>query len=444
MKKIKLVSLVLAMMFLFCTLEPALASYNDERFEVYVNMNNKVTTTYVVPNLYRQDSAYPYFKNFPLVVSGGVEYVPISMFTLFSYITVTYSKINDNFYITNSDNSTYLSFDVSQNKATTNDGVVIDIETKIFYRTRYLPARKVAEILGVTCETYDEPERGYYCFRIRDDAAKLSLEALLDRYLPKKKEETPPENTDDSQQNPEVTPPQTGEDKPKPPVEEKPPQIITPPEDPYEKTAKRQMYFVYTDFDAEYFDNILSYYNGFAQTAAFCMTAQDISDNVNAVRNIIVYSHTLVVGIEPPEDPLVSPQKIAELFDKANEALYDAAFVKTRLCIVPENVLSAYVEHNEGKTAEDYYKELEGLGYVAVRFNCSVGEDYSRAYGVYNSVVRIVTSQYPKNQPQKCIMQLKMTNNSGYYTSLILDFLNKYQQFSTEKIGVTMFSEKET
>ena len=85
----KIVCLIFAMLIFSSTiLSPfASASYNDERFEVYSNMNENKFGGYKIPNLYRQDLAYSNHKTTPVVVTGGVAYVPLSLFLSFSYVS---------------------------------------------------------------------------------------------------------------------------------------------------------------------------------------------------------------------------------------------------------------------------------------------------------------------------------------------------------------------
>ena len=456
------------------------AAYNDERFEVYVNMNNKVTDKYVAPNLYRQDSAYAYSKTFPLVVSGETEYVPITAFTLFSYLTVTYSKINDNFYITNSKNNNFISFDVTSDIAETNDGEILDLPTKIFYRTRYIPARAVAEVLGtVTCESYDDPKSGIYAFRIKDANAALSFDELLDRYLPKKKEpvkenpspdtdkEPDPENTDGkpaNEQNQETEQnSQTGNfpDTPVKPTEETP---IT--EDPYLKIAAREMHFIYTDFDESLLDGVLNSYSRYGEKTSFSLNYSDIYDNPDAVRKIAVADHALILtydestlnnkSIESAENTesiestesaesadiersvVETADRFADSLDRANDALYAVIKKKTRLCLVDKSYLEKSGISNTDNT-ESFYERLKQRGYAPVTLNCSYNGGYQRASSVFEGVRDIITKRFNKNVSQKCFLTLSMSKACADYTARILEFTDSYRQFTVRRTDETMF-----
>ncbi len=427
-------AMIFVSVLLFCSTANTYASYNDERFEVYINMNNKVTKDYVIPNLYRQDTAYAYYKSFPVVVTGGVEYVPISAFSLFSYISVTYSKTSDNFYISNEKTKAYLSIDVTQNIAETNEGTIIDFPTKIFYQTRYIPARKTASVLGtVFCESYDNPKTGVYAFRIRDNAASLSFSGLLDRYVPGwyKEDPEPPEQPD---------PPETP-DPPAPP---------TPPEqtDPYVDIAKRDMQFIFTDFNAQKLPEVLSTLKRYNQTVSFCLTYNDIYDNPEAVRTLYTSENPIILtlpetiydlstGKTTAASPLNAQQVSYEL-DKANNALYSATKQKVRLCYIPDSLIEGMSDtQNRDHTRNNFKEQLKSYGYAAIFTNCTPPQSYDNPYTVYNRVLNCISSDFDPKTAKKCIFEISMTNRSDYICALIFEFIRKYPQFTSSGADIT-------
>lgn len=163
---------------------------NDARYDFYKNMDTSDSghAKYIVPNLYRQDASYSNFKNFPLVITDGEEYVPLDIFAMFSYIKVVYSKLTDGFYINNVKNNHYVAFDMGSGTTTTHDTQMVSIEAIICYRTYYVPALEVCSILGLNFESYDDFENGIRAVRISDNKAKLTIEELVKMYSPTKKE----------------------------------------------------------------------------------------------------------------------------------------------------------------------------------------------------------------------------------------------------------------
>ena len=185
-----LASVCLAAGFLTLPSSQTLALYNDAVYDSYKNMNRSENASgaarYVVPNLYRQDASYTNVKSFPLVVSGGVSYVPLDIFALYSYLEVVYGKISYSFYINNTKNGHYIAFDIDNGTTTTDSGETLDIESKLFYRTYYVPAKEVCDVLGLNFEFYDNADDGICAARISDSKAKYTLTELVKMYSPTK------------------------------------------------------------------------------------------------------------------------------------------------------------------------------------------------------------------------------------------------------------------
>lgn len=191
----------LAVGFLVLPSSSGYALYNDAVYDSYKNMNASDSSgaRYVVPNLYRQDASYTNVKTFPLVVTDGVEYVPLDIFALFSYLEVVYGKVSYSFYINNTKNGHYIAFDIDNGTTTTDSGETLDIESKLFYRTYYVPAKAVCHVLGLNFESYDSPDDGIRAARVSDSKAKYSLNELVKMYSPVKNtiEDIPSDTKDD-------------------------------------------------------------------------------------------------------------------------------------------------------------------------------------------------------------------------------------------------------
>lgn len=169
------------------------------------------------------------------------------------------------------------------------------------------------------------------------------------------------------------------------------------------------------------------------------MTEQDIKDNPDFVRLAVVNQNGIALAADDVNtDGTITDSKqlaneLADKYDKANDALYAALKQKIRLCVVPDGVLAA------ADNADTLYNELKARGYAAVKFNCTSPENYNRAYNVLSSVRRVITSYFPKNTAQKPVLKLSMSDNSAYYTGLVLGFMNDYEQFTTGIPDETMF-----
>ncbi len=408
------------------------ASYNDERFNSYENMNpDDDKPGYVVPTLYRQDAVYQYVKTFPLVVSGGVEYVPISLFTQFSYLSVTYSKTSDNFYMSNSETGRFVTFDVRRNIAETDQGHLIKIITRLFYRTRYIPVKDVAEIFDLTVEIYDNKEMGVYAVRLCDSSRKYTLSQLMENYLPKKiVPQVRPEpvikvDPDDNQPSGDGQNP-----------------VVPKPVDPYEKVAKRNFYPLFENISSPYSEeliNTLSYYN---QGFTFVVKSDEVIQNSGKIRAVLVGKGTLAVSADEglfshEMTPLQYAQKLVQEFEKANKALSVVCKQKTRLCVLPRNIDMHLLE------SKDFLSVLDEAGYVVVRTDFAINDYPENAnispYTVVSDVKKAIVDCADKNKEGTLRARFFVGAASKTYAAEISRFINKYSQFSSYSINETSF-----
>ncbi len=183
--------------------------YNDAWVLEYSNISKATTDENVVPNLFKNDTAFGNHKRFPLVVHNNVHYVPLEMFLGLADTRLNYGYSSNYFYLSRERSSRYISFDVENNLVTTHNLDPYTLETKLFYSTRYVPAAEVAKVLGITMEIYENREDGVYALRLSDSKAKLSFSELVKIYSPIKKDEPivlPPDDPIVPPDNPIVTP----------------------------------------------------------------------------------------------------------------------------------------------------------------------------------------------------------------------------------------------
>ncbi len=443
--------------------------YNDEKFEIYNNMNgNQDGVRYIVPNLYRQDSAYPYVKDFPVVVTEGVEYVPVSMFSLYSYIDVTYSKVTDNFYMINTKTNEYLSFDVNQGVAATSEGDTLDMETRIFHRTRYIPAKAVAEIMGVNCETYDDQDHGVYALRISDHNASHSFDSLLEQYLPESQmpstsepapapsqstvtpsDSTPPSSYQD--QHTSYQPPnnpvidtqypgpsassgnQQGQSQTKPSVEQQDKPQTNP--DPILSVEKRQVAIMFEAETDKITSNVIKILTNNKISASFSVDRGFILSSSASIRKMISGKHSLSVTLSDEEVQSLTEENIKEqlpaYLEGANQALSAVCHRKTRLCTLPKNVIELFGSEDE------LNKILADNGYVL--FDANVTADNTKnALAVYTELSQGIVNAYPKNKVGLVKMIIPCNDNSAGITENLAKFINKYPNFTATGANETM------
>lgn len=406
------------------------ASYNDERFEVYSNMNENKFGGYKVPNLYRQDLAYSNHKTTPVVVTGGVAYVPLSLFLSYQYVSVKYSNDENKFYVINTKNGQYLSFDISKDIAETYDRTIMRMRTKIFYETRYVPARDVANVLGFMCDEYDDPTTGLYAFRVRDNTANLSFEKLLKMYVPERapqkepdnKPDVPPVEIPEKTDPPEIQNPD-GQNNPKPPV------VNT---DPISKIAKRNVRIVVEANNTDGLENTLLVANTTGAKMTFSLTKDYILQNPEAVRQMLVFSHSLCVTANVENIQNKAQDEIINSFvlglEQANTALYLVTKQKTHLCTIPQNILNAVQDK------DILYMQLSQNGYIPVQYNYTVNETLP-FYAAFEGIKNTVIDYQNPNSDKQINIKVVCNEKTPQYLNSTVEFINKYENFTTSAIN---------
>ena len=383
------------------------ASDNDAKFSSYVNMGkNAEDNGYEIPHLFRQDGVYSNMHKFPLVVQNGVEYVPLSVFILYPYVEVNYSRTDDNFFLLNTKNNHYISFNVSEGIASTHEGDLLKMPTPIFNKTRYIPARTVAVVLGFVCETYDDKQNGIYAFRVSDGRSKKTLSDLMSPYVEKyisKKE--------DVQNPPDVL---------QPPVQ-------TEPDDPFEKLASRRVSVCYTGLSYKNMSVIMNTLDAYRIKASLSFTREEMLSNPGLLRQAYVSGHGLFVTSScSGTTPMEYANSFVSGLDEANDIMKFVIKKKTRMCTLPFD-LPDNIRNNK-----EFLDAVKSAGYVIFSPNTDTGDgpSYSgSAYGVSGKIKNKITGGFDENQTASVTALVWCSDKTMYYTADLANLVNKYPQF---------------
>ena len=402
-KLVRFLAFFCAVTLLFSCFFTGSASDNDARFDNYINMGDAaVQNNFEIPNLFRQNAVFSNQTRFPLVVKNGVEYVPLSMFILYPNVDVTYSNTDDNFFLQNTKNDRYISFNVQKGVASTYDGDLLKMEVPIFNRTRYIPARTVAVVLGFTCESYDNKEKGIYAFRVSDGKSGKTLEQLIAPYIEAYTEKST---------------------KPEPPP---PPPPVQVQDDPLEKIAKRRVAICYSNVEAAETRRVLDSLRSYGIKASFSVTASDILERTDLVREMFVSGHSLVLTAEAVGK---TPEQYAESFvdglNGANEALKSVLKRKTRMCSLPFDL------PEDIRNDKTFISLVEKEGYVVLLPNTETGDgpEYSgSAYSVSGKIKNKITGGFEEDTEAAVTALVWCSDKTPYYTADIANFVKKYPQ----------------
>ena len=91
------------------------SQYNDYTYKTYLNLELNSD----IPSLFKNDTVFSSYKEYPPVISNGIEYVPLEIFYGLSNIKISFSEDASNFYIQNKKANKYISFSISGNYAVT-------------------------------------------------------------------------------------------------------------------------------------------------------------------------------------------------------------------------------------------------------------------------------------------------------------------------------------
>ena len=405
----------------------SLAQYNDAKYDTYKNMgvdDNTGHARYIVPNLYRQDASYTNVKTFPLVVSGGVEYFPLDIFALYSYLEVVYGKLSYGFYINNTKNSHYVAFDLNTGTTTTYDGEYLDIEAKLFYRTYYVPAKVVCETLGMTFETYDDPAGGIRAARLSDAKAKYTLPELVTLYSPVKKEpekEEPvlPDPDDVPPEQPDVTEPDTEPDKP--PVVNPEPE---PEPDPYESVAERRIYLTFEDCPNANTEPILDVLREYGAKAVFFLEKDKILAYPDVVRRMLTDGHAVGLYVSPQASAadVLTNEEIGGLLAQTGEALRLVTKSQTRFVRMAPGF-------SEGLSQNGFAAFAKEHGYVLYDWSVEAQDASGRAAYAFEALRDAIVGPYPGRAGTVYVRLGSYAATPGV-VSRLLAFCGDYPRFS--------------
>ncbi len=157
----------------------------------------------VVPTLFHNDEAWYKDSVAPLLVKDGIYHVPADMLGMFSDITVSWHRGEENLLLTHTD-GTYVSVLFSSKTAVVNGLIHENISVFRENGYTYLSGEWIAGIFSLVCE-YTQSEDGHMILRMSDGSASRNMEELLAMYVP---ERTPEETqkTEEDSTEPEQVP----------------------------------------------------------------------------------------------------------------------------------------------------------------------------------------------------------------------------------------------
>lgn len=330
---------------------PGNALYNDITYENYANLSLNSS----VPSLFRNDAVFSEYKSYPPIISDGIEYVPLELFSGLSGVKVSFSDDNTNFYIQNRTKNKYISFSIDGGYAVTESNKVHEVKVPLYHGTLYVPLRVVCSSTGIGCDSYNDGENKIYVIKVYVTEG-LSAKELIKIHAPGVYESTP-----DSK---ELL--QDGEGN-------RPPYI--PPQDGNGESGSVQEDFgrrtLYLAFAGEGLMNVPRIADTLAANgiqASFFVSEKEILEYPDCIRRLYTAGHTLGITFSEGAEQLCAEGGIEESILRAENALYEVIKTKTRLVCLPQASADIYKEAN-------ITERIEAMGLRAVSFNFDAKAD---------------------------------------------------------------------
>jgi hypothetical protein len=335
-----------------------------------------------VPTLFHNDSAFVYDPIMPLHERDGVLYVPRNFFAQIYEIDVnTPENLREGFYILYKRNNRWISFNASTGRAFTWAGEDITCVIYIIGGVVYVPAKLVAETLGLQWE-YNEQHNS---FRIRELGARLTFDELLRPHIaripttapetaaepttrrptvpfppvvtPTTEPPTEPAVSEPTTENPDISVQPTTEPLVRPPTE---PEITTEPTTP-EDTREVLNYLIFYDGSLSAssseeteakISEALDMLREHDMRAVFFLSGQEIAENPGILRRIHASGNGL--GIKTG----VASQDLRSELESVNDLIYSIIKHKARFYMFDkssEENFTFYLMGEDGIRRRGYY-----------------------------------------------------------------------------------------
>lgn len=372
--------------------------YNDKYYQTYGNLD----TNSAVPSLFKNDDVFANYKNYPPVISDGIEYVPLELFYGLSNVKINYSDDNSNFYIQNKVTNEYVSFNISDSYAVTGQNKVYDTSVPTYYGVHYVPLRVVCDAVSIGCSTYNDSENKVYAIEIYTGAKSLSAQELLHIHAP---ELYSTETKDHAGDINDGTGDNSVNTKPKPSGSDAPTHSYIP-ENPYANTGesftggsgtgetgqtnnadganndsstetqngtqkedqKESEYkrgtvmLFYTPENFANAEKTLDSLDVLGIKAVFFVTESDILGYPDTIRRIYTSGHTIGITFSEDKSELFLPGVFEEKAISAENALYEVAKLKTRLVYLGET-------GKVNEISKEMAERVEAMGLSAIKLN---------------------------------------------------------------------------
>ena len=276
------------------------------------------------PTMFVNDEPWYNESVYPWKMIDNQYYVPVSMFSGLSSVTIFYYPQSNSTVITYKEN--YISIDNQNSENAYSESLgVFKMKTMYFgpennLQMLYVPAETVCKIFGFSFETNAKKN----AVRIYDSSAKRKFSEILEEYNP----------IINGQDTTQATP---GPDTPK-----------------YTKIV----YLTFEDAPGEYMDEIVDLLNKNGYKGTFFLNGNEMLENAETVRKAIASGHSIGLHTMTQDEEAFAADSSVFLreIEEQNDLLYRVFKIKTRLIRTPEGSSSKTFKISNDLASQIYSK----------------------------------------------------------------------------------------
>jgi len=300
------------------------------------------------PGIFHNDERWYRDSYAGLEIIGGVYYVPVDLFSMFSCMELSMDNRRGEFMLYNRNTGSYISVLYEEKIATVNGEEEIYLS---LYRLHggyfYVPAEYFCSVLSLEMETAVSSNSAYgVTLRISDGSQTQTMAELLADY------DAVSSSVDSSDTQTSV-----------------PPVTVLPPvsSDSAPHPVERQEYLTFNTVGYDSFSDILEILQKEEVQAAFFFTEEEMLQYPERLLSVVIEGHTVGVTCTEAEDAA----DFLEKMNAANEVLFSLMKMRTRIVQYPGGTSSLRVADAEPVMQSGYvlwdwtYDVPDSVGYSA-------------------------------------------------------------------------------
>jgi len=336
-----------------------------------------------IPTLFINDRAYGKYDIFPPVYFEEEYYLPLDLFSEFSYLRID-QQGNGSFLIENDHDSSYISFSIEKDDEVISGGRRYAVRVLKRYNSYYLPAVFASSVFSLSFETFEYKSKTL--LRLKDPLATMNFATLVDTFAPS--------------------------------------EIPTPPQPPFvDPNKESNVAITFENFKGDHTDDILKACRDTHIKAGFFISPSEIINNSTVIRKVITHGHTIGLYID-----LDKYSTIDEIDDAISKSIKNFVLVTK----IKPHIIRFSQKLNDRTVDEDKLNEIKSkYALTEIMYNINSQDN------IYNSSAVIQKLQSEISRFDIAIIKFTSTDSTANSIRSLMEFINKND-------GLAIFAPNET